>query len=184
MVNAELQRNGLAPEQYGSRKFFRAIDHVLNKIYSFDLLRQFKRPGVVIPTDLKSCYDRICHSIAGLSLRRQGVAESEVVCMFSTLQHLKHTIRCAYGTSDESYGSELWAVPMQGVYQGNGAGPVVWAVVSSPVLQILKKEGFGAFFKASISGDDIELVGYAFVDDTDLIQTGHHCKDPFHLVLT
>jgi hypothetical protein len=98
MIHAALQAQGLAPEQYGSRKYFRAIDHFLNKVLSFDLLRQFKIPGVVIPTDLKSCYDRICHAVAALSLRRQGVAESEVVCMFSTLQHLKHTIRCAYGT--------------------------------------------------------------------------------------
>jgi hypothetical protein len=179
MANAELLRHGIAPEQYGSRKFFRAIDHVLNKIFSFDLLRQFKRPGIVIPTNLKSCYDRICHSIAALSLRRQGVAESEIVCMFSTLQNLKHTIRCAYGTSSESYGDARWVVPMQGVYQGNGAGPVIWAVVSSPVLPILRKEGYGAFFQAALSGDEIHLVGYAFVDDTDLIQTGRTHTDTF-----
>jgi hypothetical protein len=184
MANAELLKQGIAPEQYGSRKFFRAIDHVLNKIFSFDLLRQFKRAGIVIPTDLKSCYDRICHAIAALSLRRQGVAESEVVCMFSTLQNLKHTIRCAYGTSTESYGDERWAVPMQGVYQGNGAGPVIWAVVSSPVLQLLRKEGYGAFFKAAISGNEIRLVGYAFVDDTDLIQTGISSMDSFASVFT
>jgi hypothetical protein len=61
---------------------------------------------------------------------------------------------------------------MQGVYQGNGAGPVIWAVVSSPVLQILRQEGYEAYFKAAISGEQIRLVGYAFVDDTDLIQTG------------
>jgi hypothetical protein len=66
------------------------------------------------------------------------MAESEVVCMFSTLQHLSHTIRCIYGTSAESYGDDIWAVPMQwGVYQGNGAGPIICAVMSSPVLQIL-----------------------------------------------
>jgi hypothetical protein len=57
---------------------------------------------------------------------------------------------------------------MQGVYQGNGDG----AVVSSPVLQILRQEGYGAFFKAAISGEAILLVGYAFVDNTNLIQTG------------
>ena len=56
---------------------------------------------------------------------------------------------------------------MQGLYQGNGAGPVVWAMVSSPVLQIMRNEGFGTFFKTSLSGKTIQLVGYAFVDDTD-----------------
>jgi hypothetical protein len=77
MASAELFRTGIAPGQYGSRNFFRAIDHVLNKIFSFDLLQQFKRPDIVIPTDLKRCYDRICHSITAFSLRRQGIAESE-----------------------------------------------------------------------------------------------------------
>jgi hypothetical protein len=145
MYQAERMLTGLAPEQYGSRKYFRSIDHVLNKLLSFELLHQFKQPGIVIPTNLKSCYDRICHAVASLSLCSQGVAESEVVCMFSTLQHLSHTIRCAYGTSTESYGNDLWVVPMQGVYQGNGAGHVIWAVVSSTVLQILHQEGYGAF---------------------------------------
>jgi hypothetical protein len=61
---------------------------------------------------------------------------------------------------------------MQGVYQGNGGGPTIWAVVSSPLLQIMKKEGFGTFFKASITNGIVRIVGYAFVDDTDLVQTG------------
>jgi hypothetical protein len=33
----------------------------------------------------------------------------------------------------------------------------------------MKEVGFGTFFKASITNDTIRLVGYAFVDDTDLI---------------
>jgi hypothetical protein len=73
---------------------------------------------------------------------------------------------------------------MQGVYQGNGAGPVIWAVVSSPVLQILRQEGYGAFFKAAISGEEIRLVGYTFVDDTDLIQTGRSPTDSFSSVFS
>ena len=120
---------------------------------------------------MKSCYDRIVHAVASLCLQRQGISESEVVCMFSTLQNLEHTIRTAYGDSKETYGGDLWVVPMQGVYQGNGAGPLIWAVVSSPLLDIMREEGFGTFFKTSISSQAIRFVGYAFVDDTDLIQT-------------
>ena len=44
----------------------------------------------------------------------------------------------------------------------------MWALVSTPVLNLLRAEGCGAFFRASISGDNIHFVGYAFVDDTDL----------------
>ena len=181
-AQAELQ-NGFAEEQFGSRKDHRAIDHALNKRVTLDLLRQFKMPGVLRPNDLKSCYDRICHNIASLCMRRQGLAESESVCMFSTLQHLEHTIRCAYGDSTKTYGNELWAVPMQGVLQGNGAGPVIWAVVSSPILQIMRAKGYGTFFKASISGSEIRLVGYAFVDDTDLMQTARNWDENIESVI-
>jgi hypothetical protein len=61
---------------------------------------------------------------------------------------------------------------MLGVYQGNGAGPTIWAVVNSPLLQIMKKEGFGTFVKASITNGIVCLVRYTFADDADLIQTG------------
>ena len=136
-----------------------------------DLLRQERIPGIIAPTDLKSCYDRICHSIASLSMRRQGVQALEVHCMFTPLQYLQHTICCAYGNSDNTYGSDTWEKPMQGVYQGNGAGPIIWAVVSSPLLQILNEEGYGTFFQTALTNQPIRIVGYAFVDDTDLIQT-------------
>ena len=174
-------KQSLAEEQYGSRKNHRSIDHVLNKRLCMDLLRQTKRPGIIAPTDLKSCYDRISHSIASLSMQRQGIQESEILCMFTPLQRLEHTIRCAYGDSSKTYGTEAGVAPMQGVYQGNGAGPIIWAVVSSPLLQILREDGFGTFFRSAISQKTIRLVGYAFVDDTDLIQTAR-TNESFHEV--
>jgi hypothetical protein len=62
--------------------------------------------------------------------------------------------------------------------QGNGAGPIPWAVVSTPVLKVMRAEGFGTFFKACISGESIRFVGYSFVDDTDLtIQTAKTPQD-------
>ena len=59
---------------------------------------------------------------------------------------------------------------MQGVYQGNGAGPIVWAVISSPLLEILKEDSYSTFFTSPMSGKHIRIIGYIFVDDTDLIQ--------------
>ena len=90
--------------------------------------------------------------------------------MLQPLQYLEHTIRCAYCNTVEIYGSNRWEIQMQGVYQGNGAGPIIWAVVSSPFLQILQEDRFGTF-RTAISRKEIRIVGYAFVDDTDLIQT-------------
>jgi len=69
-------------------------------------------------------------------------------------------------------GTEIWATPVARIGQGNGAGPQIWVVVSTPILNLLRQEGYSTTFKASISGNKIHFVGYMFVDDKDLIQTG------------
>ena len=91
--------------------------------------------------DAKSCYDRIVHSVASLAMQRMGIEQAPIVCMFTTIQRLDHYIRTVYGDSKLSFSGKLWTVPIQGVGQGNGAGPQIWAVVSTPVLNMLRAEG-------------------------------------------
>ena len=97
--------------------------------------------------------------------------------MLTTLQNMEHTVCTVYGDSQKSYGGDLWIDPMQGIFQGNGAGPMLWAIVSTPVLKVMRSEGFGTFFRASICSEEIRFVGYSFVDDTDLIQTARHPQE-------
>jgi hypothetical protein len=85
-----------------------------------------------------------------------------------TIQNMNHHIRTIYGNLKLSFGGKLWVVPTQSIGQGNGAGPTMWALVSTPVLNLLRAEGCGAFFRAALTGDEVRFVGYAFVDDTDL----------------
>ena len=168
MYRAE-ELDALAQEQFGSRKTLSSVDQSLNKRLTFDLMRQLKKPGALCSNDAKSCYDRVVHSIASISMQRLGVPQEPIVSMFTTIQNLEHCIRTAYGDSAATFSGQLWAVPMHGLGQGNGAGPAIWGVVSTPVLQLLHAEGYGAFFRASISGTELSFVGYAFVDDTDLV---------------
>ena len=103
--------------------------------------------------------------------------------MFSTLQNLEHTIRTAYGDSNQSYGGNVWVVPLpgmamgnknegpqSGIGQGNGAGPTGWAVISTPMLDIMWKQGHCTMFKAFISDSKIKFVGFAFVNNKDLLK--------------
>jgi len=55
-------------------------------------------------------------------------------------------------------------------------GLQIWAVISTPILDLLRQDSYGAAFKAAISSDQIQFVGYSFVDDMDLIQTGSTIK--------
>jgi hypothetical protein len=141
-----------------------------------------KIPATICSNDAKSCYDRrIVHSIASLSMQRVKVPPGPIICMFSTIQCLNHYIRTIYGDSELSFTGELWTVPIQGMGQRNGAGPQILALVSTPVLDLLQAEGYGAFFKAVISVQEIHFVGYSFVDDVDLIVTA---KSPIESFLS
>jgi len=171
MYHAE-QYGLVAGEQYGSRHGRSSITQSLNKRLTFDQFRQLKQAATVCSNDATSCYDRIVHRIAAQSMYRCGVPKPALICMFSTIQRLQHHIRTLFGDSQISAGTDLWAVPISGIGQGNGAGPQIWAVVSTPILDILRNAGYGATFKLAISGASVSFVGYSFVDDTDLVQTG------------
>jgi hypothetical protein len=118
MVHAERHGN-LAMEQYGSRKNLSAILHVVNKVLSFDLIRQYKAPAALCSNNAKSCYDRIIHSVASLCFQHQGVPEPPLVCMLTTLQNTEHMIWTAYRNSMRSYGGPMWSTPLEGLAWGD-----------------------------------------------------------------
>jgi hypothetical protein len=86
-----------------------------------------------------------------------------------------------YGDSKSGYGGTLLSVTYYGVVQGNGAGPAIWEMVSPPVLKMMKDEGFGFMYKTSIESKQLHFVGYSFVDDTDIIQSGQP-GEPFQVL--
>jgi hypothetical protein len=162
------QHHAVAIEQYGSRKNLSAVDQSLNKVLTFDIWRQLRQCGALCSNDAKSCYDRIVHNVASLLMQRVSTPTQPIISMFQTIQELSHHTRTVVGESQTGYKSNS-TIPIQGVGQGNGAGPQIWAVVSTRFLNMLRNKGLGAKFRSAISGDSRTLVGYAFVDDTDLV---------------
>jgi hypothetical protein len=110
-------------------------------------------------------------------MQRLGEPKHAVDCLFTTLQRAKHQVQTAYGDSVQFYGGDNWSIPMHGVGQGNGAGPALWAAVSTPILNYIRSKGFGCELISPISSLQTKYVGYAFVDDTDLIQTSPFSTD-------
>ena len=162
----------LAPEQYGSRKKLSAEKHALNKRLVLDAMRIEKRPGVICANDAKACYDRILHFAAYISLRRIGMKKEAVISMLEPIRRMEHVIRTAYGDSKTSYGGEDWETDPSGICQGNGAGPAIWALVSSPLFECLRRRGYGVKMRSAITRTFLHLAGFAFVDDADTVQTG------------
>lgn len=129
--------NSVAIEQFGSRKQLLAVDQSLNKALSFDIWRQNRQAGALCSNDAKSCYNRITHNFASLCLQRVRVPLAPIQSMFDTIQRLRHYIRTTYGDSDMFFSGREWDTPIQGVGQGNGAGPQIWALISTPIFNFL-----------------------------------------------
>ena len=122
-------------EVYGGVPRRRAALCTLNKILSLDTIRLERRPAAVCSNDAKSCYDRIVHTVASLSMQRLGVSMETGFTMFGTLQALNHHVRTAFGEKANGYGA--LGIPLHGVGQGNGAGPAIWLAITIPLIEML-----------------------------------------------
>ena len=175
MANAE-KFDLLPDEQAGSRKNHRSNLTALNKVLTNDIIRARRIPSVIIFNDAKSCYDRIVLWVASLALRRLGATIESTLEMTKTVQSASHKICTAYGDSTNTYGGQDIYPPLQGVGQGNGAGPAIWVAISAVLLTILRAKGFGLSILSAISLKALVLAGFAFVDDADII----HAADDHH----
>jgi hypothetical protein len=112
-------------------------------------------------------------------MRRLGVPSQPIKYMFTTLQRAAHKIRTAFGVSDKTYGSTR-DPPLEGIGQGNGAGPAGWAVISTPLINMMRTAGFGFSLFTALTVSVISFVCYAFVDNTDLVHTAKdaHTRGP------
>ena len=147
----------LAREQYGSRKHLSANHQALNKRLTFELGEMKRIQYAVCSNDATGCYDNITHTSAGLSMKRMGVPTETVQCMFDTIRKLQHRVRTGYGDSISKYQSRQGVLPLQGVGQGNGAGPEIWAAISSPILNLLQKKELGVTIISAITKNKDKL---------------------------
>jgi hypothetical protein len=97
--------------------------------------------------------------------------------MLETIQNMKHHICTNYGNSIFTMTSSGTLVPYQGILQGNGASPATWVIISTPLLDMLCTAGNGGHFISPISKEYSHTVGFAFVDDTDLIHQDMRKKE-------
>jgi hypothetical protein len=111
-----MMKDGEAYEQlawgkFGSHEGKKLIYQALNKVLSFDLIRQAQVDAAMCSNDAKSFYERIVYSITSILMQNQNVPSSACTYVFTTLYKLYHTVRTIYGDSKAGYGGTLWAVP-------------------------------------------------------------------------
>ena len=53
-------------------------------------------------------------------------------------------------------------------------GPTLWAIISTVLLELMDDEGHGVQLISALTTLIISLTGFAFVDDTDLFNSGKY----------
>jgi len=96
-----------------------------------------------------------------------------VLSMLETIRGMRHHTRTIHSDSTQFASQQTWAQPVAGIGQGNGAGPAIWAAVSSPLFEIMWEDRFLTKVICAMSSHECCLSGFAFVDDTDLCVSGH-----------
>jgi len=110
--------------------------------------------------------------IAALCMCRLGAPKQSVLSMLTTIKDMRHHMRTVHGDSTRFVSRHTWNQPVAGIGQGNGAGPAIWAAVSSPLFTIMQEDGFLATVICAMTQHEVSFSGFAFVDDTDLCVSG------------
>jgi hypothetical protein len=170
MMDNAMDNDCMASEQYAKPKSS-AQEQCLTRRLVFDLVRYTRSALAMASSDLKSCYDRIVHNAASLAMQKCGISQEIVTTMFETIQQCQHSIRTAYGDSSITYsGKGQYNSPPMGAGQGNGAGPQMWAILSSTLFLAMHMEGLSTEFCQKMTKKMILLTGFMYVDDMDLIR--------------
>lgn len=145
--------------------------------YLYDIQRQRKQDSALLILDAKACYDRIPLHLASLCLQRQGLPLSAIHYMMKPIKSIRHNVRTIYGESTISYKANEQE-GYHSILQGNGAGPCIWVMLSTPLLDHIRQAGHG-IPTTSATGESSRTPAIGFVDDVDLTKTIDDLLAPF-----
>ena len=161
--------NEIPDEVFGSIKDREAIEAATCRGLIADLSRMTRTPMAISSVNAQTCYDRMIHSIASICCQRWNVPKEAIISALGAIQQMRFYLRTSFGDSEEYYGGGEAGLPFQGGCQGNGGAPALWIAISVILIRVLKEHGHVVEWKSAISGVVVMLIGFLFVDDTDLI---------------
>lgn len=82
---------------------------------------------------------------------------------------MKHHFCNSHGDSQICLEQPILVPCYQRILQGNGAAPTTWVLISTPLLNMLREAQKGGKFTSPITKNRTHIVGYAYVDDMDII---------------
>ena len=145
------------------------IAAALNKVLSYDLMRQTKKLAASFDNDAKGCYDNIVPPQAMVNCRRLGLPKPAAKILTTILNNTVYRIRTGHGISARTYQTNALR-RILGTGQGSCASPSIWVSVLDPILWSIAVK-YSCFQLDTPAGSKISRIGDAYVDDTSLMKT-------------
>jgi hypothetical protein len=167
MIGAALEEN-LIPGECFSKRGSNCISAAMTKIFICDEARIHHHNAVFDRCDFADCYDRIAHSIAGISLRAWGVPQPAINIQLETMEPMRFFLRTGFRESKQSY-CGMHEQQLAGYGQGNAASGPGFTVLSSLIVKAYLRDGHGAQIYLSYYKQLLLLAAVMYINDTDVI---------------
>jgi hypothetical protein len=115
--------------------------------------------------DAKSCFDRTLTNVFNLTAQQLGMSKEVCKTHADLLAKARYRIKTTLGLSQAMYLNSK-DQPIYGPGQGGSASAHIWAIVSSVMLEIMKRERDGVTIADPTIATRMRRVMDAFVDDT------------------
>ena len=172
MMKEAMAQNEIPDELFGSIKNWEAVEAAACRRSVADLSRMMRTPMAISSVDAQTCCDRMVHSIASICCQRWNAPKAAIISALGTIQKMKFYLRTSCGDSTSCCGGGEEGLPFQGGCQGNGGAPALWVAISVILVRVLREHGHVMEWTSAISQAVTFLMGFLFIDDTDLVIMG------------
>jgi len=164
--------NRFSKANYGSRKNYSIETAILQKRLIFDNSLIEMKPSIYNFTDLKSCYDRQLANVGSIVEESVGRNRAAMKLYTKIMPKFKRYISTGYGISEQYYGGE--EDQLAGTGQGNKFSGDMCRDISCIIIKVIENKRLGVVFENQATGERIQCVSVAFVDDTDFMTNGEN----------
>ena len=167
--------NWFSKANYRSRKNYSIETAILQKrLIFYNSLIEMK-PLIYTFTDLKSYYNRQLANVGSIVEESVGRNRAAMKLYTKLMPRFKRYVSTGYGMSYNYYGGEYQQ--LTGIGQGNKFSGDMCRDVSCIIIKVIENKRLGVFFINKLTGEVIQCVSVAFVDDTDFMTDGYNALE-------